>query len=120
MATICAFDNGKEIALPEPTALSSGDEIIWSSNTGRNRAGVMKGKVITEKKTISITWEFLTESEVKKIKKYLTTGFYKVKHRNYGEDITISVYRGSMQKEHMTKLAGGICYRTVTCEIVQQ
>ena len=35
--------------LPAPDTLSIGDEIIWSSSTGRTLSGYMTGDVVAEK-----------------------------------------------------------------------
>ena len=52
------------VVLPSPTAITINDEIVWTSDTGRIFNGTMFGAVITEKKTINITWEYLTESKI--------------------------------------------------------
>ena len=107
--------------LPSPTEISTSDEIIWSSNTGRSADGTMLGDVVAEKKDITITWGVLTESEVATIKKCLTTGFFPITFRDDGEEITITTYRGSLQKEHLGYNGDGTYYyRSATAEIIQQ
>lgn len=52
------------VILPTPTSLTTSDEIIWSSNTGRSTVSAkMLGDVIAEKKTFSIGWQWLTAKE---------------------------------------------------------
>ena len=41
-------------ALPSPTSLQVDDEIIWSSDSGRDLSGLFSGDVITQKKTVTI------------------------------------------------------------------
>jgi hypothetical protein len=48
--------------LPAPTSLSVNDEIIWSSDTGRTLSGRMVGDPVAQKKTVSLKWEYLTET----------------------------------------------------------
>lgn len=56
------------VILPTPTSLTTSDEIIWSSNTGRSTVSAkMLGDVIAEKKTFSIGWQWLTAKERKVI-----------------------------------------------------
>ena len=45
-------------SLPEPSTISSSDEIIWSSNAGRSsETGKMLGDVVAQKKTLDVKWE---------------------------------------------------------------
>ena len=57
------------VALPAPTVIKIDNEIIWSSNTGRTSSGAMAGDVVAEKKTVTIEWGVLQESEMAKIRK---------------------------------------------------
>lgn len=110
-----------DTTLPSPTELSTDDELIWSEETGRVASGKMVGDVIAEKKTLSITWEFLTEKEVALIARNLKSGFFPITFRDNGMEITIPAYRGTLSKDHLGELSDGIYYyRSVTCELVQQ
>ena len=40
------------VALPSPTSIQIDDEIIWSSDSGRDLSGLFSGDVIAQKKTI--------------------------------------------------------------------
>lgn len=108
-------------ALPEPVQLSTDDEIIWSSSTGRTASGKMVGDVVAEKKTLNIKWGVLTESELYLIKNKLKSGFIPITFHDDGTDITIKAYRGTLSKEHIGRLSDGIYYyRSATVSIIQQ
>ena len=85
------------VTLPSPTEISTTDEIIWSSATGRSTSsGKMRGDVIAEKETFSIKWEFLTKAEQKKIKNNLKSGFHPVSFIFDDETVTLTSYRGTI------------------------
>ena len=109
------------VTLPSPTKISSSDEIIWSSRTGRSAAsGKMLGDVIAEKKTIDITWGVLTETELTRIRNALSAGFFAFSLRD-GEEISIKAYRGTIQAEHLGYVGDGTYYyRSATVSIIQQ
>ena len=108
-------------ALPEPIEISSSDEIIWSANTERSSNGTMVGEAIAEKKTLDIKWGILTEAELKKIKDNLVKGFFSVTFRDAGANHTISVYRGTLSKEHLGYIGDGIYYyKSASVQIVQK
>lgn len=107
--------------LPAPTSLSVNDELIWTSDTGRTLSGYMVGDVVAEKKTVSVKWEYLTETEVQTIKNTLIPGFFPFSFRDDGIEITIQSYRGTISKEHLGKLGDGIYYyKSVSVDIVQR
>ena len=83
------------VALPSPVSLSSNDEIIWSSNTGRTASGDMVGDIVAEKKNLEIKWGVLTEKEMKTISSNLKAGFFPMTFRDDGVEITIKSYRGT-------------------------
>lgn len=106
--------------LPAPTSINSGDEIIWSDDTGRSATGKMIGDVIADKKTLDITWEMLTESQASTIKSKLASGFFTVSFRDYGNTVSITAYRSTLQKQHFGYIGNTYYYRSVTVSIVQQ
>lgn len=110
------------VALPELSTISSADEIIWSKNTGRSsESGKMFGDVIAEKKTLDIKWEFITAQEAKVIKNALKAGFFPLTFEDYGEKITITNYRGTINKDALGYIGDGYYYyRSVTVSIIQQ
>lgn len=118
MATLKASSQN----LPEPTQISSSDEIIWSANTGRSsETGKMIGDVIAEKKTVEIKWEFITETEASLIKSALQSGFFSFVLRDYGTTVTITVYRGTISKEHLGYIGdGNYYYKSLSVSVIQQ
>lgn len=106
--------------LPAPTSLSVNDEIIWSSDTGRTLSGRMVGDPVAQKKTVSLKWEYLTETEEKIIKNTLVPGYFPVSFRDDGIDITIEAYRGTLSKEQLGWLSGIFYYKSVSVDIVQR
>ena len=108
------------IILPAPVEITSNDEIIWSSHTGRAASGDMIGDVVAQKKNISIKWGVLEESELSKIKKVLAAGFFPISFRDDGAELTIKVYRGTLSKEHLGYVGDGkYYYRSASVDIVQ-
>ena len=66
------------VVLPAPVSISVNDEIIWTSDTGRTMDGTMVGDPVADKKTVSIKWGVLPESEVALIKRTLVAGFFRL------------------------------------------
>lgn len=109
------------VVLPAPVSLSVSDELIWTSDTGRTLSGYMIGDVVAEKKTLSIKWGFLTETEVKRIKDCLIAGFFPITFRDDGVDLTIEAYRGTLSKEQLGDIGdGNFWYRNVSADIIQR
>lgn len=110
------------VVLPSPTEVSTTDEIIWSSNTGRSTAsGKMLGDVIAEKQTFSVKWEYLTKTEQKAIKDNLKSGFHPVSFIFDDETVTIYSYRGTITSQHLGYIGDGhYYYKSVSCDIIEQ
>lgn len=107
--------------LPAPVSISVNDEIIWSSDAGRLIDGTMAGDIIAEKKTLSIKWEYLTETEIALIKNTLVAGFFPFTFRDDGILITIESYRGTLTKQHLGYIGDGIYYyRSASIDIIQR
>ena len=103
--------------LPSPIDIGISDETIWSSGTGRNASGFMVGDLIAEKKTISVKWGMLTQTELAKIKNCLPSGFFSVQVLG----ASLRVYRGSIQSELLGKLSDGITYyKSASVTLIQQ
>lgn len=110
-----------EVILPSPVKMTVNDEIIWSSDTGRTLDGTMMGDVVAEKKNLGIEWAWLTEEEVALIKSNLIAGFFPITFRDYGVDITIESYRGTISKDVAGYIGdSSFYYRSVTVDIVQR
>lgn len=107
--------------LPAPVQITSSEEVIWSARTGRSAAsGKMIGDVIANKKTVDIQWGVLTEAEVRQIQDALVSGFFQFSLYDCGE-VTISVYRGTLQKEHLGYIGDGdYYYRSLTVSVIEQ
>ena len=110
------------VTLPSPTEISTTDEIIWSSATGRSTSsGKMLGDVIAEKETFSIKWGILTKAEQKKIKDNLKSGFHPVSFIFDDETVTLTSYRGTIASQHLGYIGDGVYYyKTVSCDIIEQ
>ncbi len=109
------------IVLPSPVKMATNDEIIWSSDTGRALDGTMMGDVVAEKKSLSIEWAWLTEQEAALIKNNLIAGFFPITFRDYGLEVTIESYRGTISKEAAGNIGDGVFYyRSVSVEIIQR
>ena len=107
--------------LPAPVSLKVDDEILWSSATGRTLDGTMLGDVVAEKKTLSVNWGILQESELMIIKNKLIAGFFPITFHDDGQDITIPTYRGTLSKEQIGRLDDGIFYySSASVQIIQQ
>lgn len=105
--------------LPSPEKLTTSNEIIWSSNTGRSSSGKMIGDVVAEKTTFAITWGILTKSERDLIRSKLASGFHDFSVVEDGTTTTITGYRSTLQSE--TVVAGGeTFYKNLTVSIIQQ
>ncbi len=106
--------------LPAPVSISVSDQLIWSSDTGRVLSGLMIGDVVAEKKTLSISWGVLEESEVALIGSKLTSGYFPLTFRDGGVDLTIDAYRGTLSKELLGLYGGIYYYKDVKVEVVQR
>lgn len=109
------------VDLPPPVSISVSDEIIWSSDTGRTLDGTMIGDVIAEKKTLSLKWSWLNESQTALIKARLVSGFFPLTFRDDGAVQTIETYRGTISKEQAGELGdGNFWYRSVSVDVIQR
>lgn len=116
MVTISA----NNVTLPSPTEISTTDEIIWSSNTGRSTSGKMIGDVVAEKKTIEIKWGVLTETQLNTIKTNLLSGFHSFTLTIDNIPTTITGYRGNIVSSILGTF-GGVTYRKdASVTIIQQ
>ena len=110
------------VVLPSPTEITSTNEIIWSSNTGRTTtSGKMLGDVIAEKETFSIKWGVLTREEQRKIINNMKPGFYPISFVFNDETITLDSYRGTITSQHLGYVGDGTYYyKSVSCDIIEQ
>lgn len=109
------------VALPAPVSITDSDQTIWSANTGRTSSGQMVGTVVAEKKTFTIKWGVLTDTEVALIKKHMPTGFFDLTIRNADGEKTHTVYRSALEKEVLGYMGGGgFYYRSLSVTLVEQ
>ena len=111
------------VLLPSPTAISDGNELIWSSNTGRATTSDMIGDVIGCKQTVAVQWEWLTEAERQIIADALPTmghGFAKTILSAPGRKIDIDAYRGTITSVMAGVYGGELYYRSVSTDIIEQ
>lgn len=109
------------VQLPSPVSIATNDELIWTADTGRLMNGAMVGEVVAEKKTVSLKWGILTETEMLLIKNNMTGGFFNFTFHDDGVDMTIEVYRGTMAKERLPDVGDGVVrYRTVSVDVIQR
>ena len=110
-----------DIVLPAPVSLSINDELIWTADTGRLMDGTIQGEVVAEKKTVSIKWGVLPESDIVRIKSGIIVGFFPVTFRDDGVDVTITTYRGTLSKEQIGRLGDGIFwYRSASVDLIER
>jgi hypothetical protein len=104
------------VLMPSPTEVSIDDEIIWSEDSGRTLAGTMVADVVAEKKTLSITWGFMTDSDFEKIKTYMIAGFFPISFCG----VSITSYRGTLSHVVAGKFGGEIWHKSASVKVVQQ
>lgn len=109
-------------SLPEPSQISTSDEIIWSKNAGRSsETGKMLGDVVAQKKTLEIKWEYITSNDAAKIANCLSPGFFNITFEDYGQSITIKAYRGTISKENLGYIGDGYYYyKSLSVSVIQQ
>ena len=108
------------VLLPSPDEVKTGDEIIWSANTGRSSTGLMIGDVVAEKMTIEISWGVLTRAQFLQIKSNLRSGFHPFELSIDRETVTIDSYRGTLTGEILGTHGGTTFYKSAAVSIIQQ
>lgn len=108
------------VTLPSPVEITTTDEIIWSSNTGRSTSGKMIGDVVAQKQTFEIKWGVLTEAELQLIRSNILAGFHPFTLTIDGTAVTITSYRGNIVAPILGTF-GGVTYRKeASVTIIQQ
>ena len=110
-----------DIVLPGPETMSINNELLWNSATGRTISGRMAGDIISEFKTLNITWGRLTEEQYLLIRNNLVAGFFPVMFHDDGLDLEITFYRGTLTCDPIGYLDDGVYYyRSASVDIIQQ
>lgn len=104
------------VTLPSPTKVTSSNEIIWSSDTGRNAAGAMMGTQVAKKRTYDVEWGVLSEAEVKQIQNATAEPYFSV---TIGA-VTMRAYRGNIQGEQIGPNNGVLYYRSLTVSFIEK
>lgn len=108
------------VTLPAPTKVTSSDELIWSSNTGRTSSGKLDGTLIANKLTVDVEWGILTETELKTIANATSGAFFSLEVRDNNAAKTLQVYRGTLKKEQLGYIGDGIFYyRNATVSFIE-
>lgn len=109
------------VTLPSPVEITSGNELIWSSSTGRGSEGKMLGDIVAEKLTFSIVWGILTKAEQKTIVNNLKSGFFSLEFIFDDETVSITSYRGTITSKHLGYIGDGTYYyKSVSCDLIEQ
>ena len=96
-------------ALPSPVSIQIDDELIWSSESGRDLSGLFAGDIIAQKKAVKL------------IQEKLCAGYFPVTFWDTGQFLTIEAYRGTLSKVALGQIGDGIFYyKSVSCKIVQR
>lgn len=111
--------------LASPVNIETTDEILWSDSTGRSvKTGEMMGAVIATKRTLNITWNFITEGEMSKIKAVMPAGYFgPVKYqttKNEAIQTLIQAYRGNITAVSAGCIGGTHYYSSVKVTIIER
>ena len=108
------------VTLPSPVEIGTGEEIIWSANTGRSTTGLMIGDVVAEKRTLNIRWGVLTAAQYNQIRNNIRSGFYPFTLTINGSSTTITAYRGAITGTLLGTFGGTAYYQEASVSIIQQ
>lgn len=115
------------VELPSPDEINQTSELIWSENTGRSQQSSDKAKmigdVVGEKDTYEIKWGIITAADYRRIKTYLTKGFF-----YFAIGTSLSEAKAAAKKFYRSEIAGGIVpsidsvirYKGVQVSVIEQ
>jgi len=110
-----------EMQLPSPVSLQIDNELIWSSDSGRDLSGLFSGDIVAEKKALTIGWGVLQAGEVNLIETQLCPGYFPLKFCDAGGIVEIEAYRGTLSKVLLGEFGDGyLYYKSASCKIVQR
>lgn len=109
-------------ALPSPVELRKSEEQIWSENTGRtvSSGAAMVGDSVAEKRTYSISWGIISQSELDQIRTRMKRGFFTFKVVRGGVTEQFSAYRSNIETEFLGEYGGVAYYKSASTEVVEQ
>lgn len=116
---------GNNVLLPSPSSISIGDELVWSSNTGRSVTAEMIGDIIASKSTLTITWRMIPYSSIDIIKSNVSdinNPFKNITLQTNTGDVLLSFdgYRGTLNIDSIFSVGTELYASTVTTDIIQQ
>lgn len=106
--------------LPSPIGLSVDDEILWSADAGRDLSGLFSGDVVAQKKTLSLSWGVLSETELNLIRNKVTAGYLPITFSDGSETLTIEAYRGTLSKSPLGTYGGVTYFKSASVKIIQR
>lgn len=75
-------NNGSYITLPEPKALTTEYNKIWSSNTGRLDSGYFVGDLVAIKRKLDISWGPMNRTDAQKVLTAVNSKFVTIQYNN--------------------------------------
>lgn len=105
------------------TSVKVGNELIWSSNTGRSASsGTMLGDIVAKKKTISLGFSWITRTDFDTIINALdTSAFNTVLLKLDGATIiNAKCYRSNIDRDLGGNYGGAWYYSTASFDLIQQ
>lgn len=113
--------NGVE--MPEPQALTTDREKIWSSNTGRSDSGRMNGDIVAIKAKIKIQWGILSAEQTALIDSYLSQSFFECTYldpTSANKEVTKEVYAGTPTYPVYSYVEGLPEYKGVGVDLIER
>ena len=104
------------VLMPSPVEVSVDDEILWSEDSGRTLDAEMVADVVAQKKTLTITWGYLTDDQLETIRQYMLAGFFPVSFCG----ISITTYRGTLTSVVAGEFGGEIWHKSASVKVVQK
>jgi hypothetical protein len=114
---------GVTLPLNNLTQVKIGDELIWSSNTGRSASsGKMLGDIVAKKKTISLGFSWIKKTDFETIRDALeTSAFNTVLLKLDGSTIlNAKCYRSNIEREIGGNQGGVWYYSSASFDLIQQ
>ena len=100
-------------ALPEGVVeMKMDNELLWSEGTGRAAEnGLLVGSVVAVKRTLSLTWGVLTQTQVNTLMAALPNGFFNLQVSTYNNTlVNMSAYHSAVNLGNYAGKAGNACY----------